>query len=193
MDLLAGLPRHHYGLILADPPWHFRLRSAKGEGKSPQRHYRTMTLPDIQALPVADLAARDCALVMWATSPLLPEAMETLACWGFAYKATGVWAKQSSTGRRWQFGTGYGYRSAAEFWLLGTRGAPKRISRSIRNLIVAPVREHSRKPDQMHADLEALFPGPRLELFGREAREGWTVRGNEVGKFGAVRAMELAA
>jgi len=172
-----------YGVILADPPWRFQNYSVKGEQKNPTAHYACMDLAAIQALPVSQLAAPDCALVMWATAPMLPQALETLAAWGFAFKSAGAWAKQSSTGAAWAFGTGYCYRSAAEFWLLGTIGRPRQRSRSTRNLIVAPVREHSRKPDQMHADIEALFHGPYAELFAREQRPGWDAWGNEIGKF----------
>ena len=175
-----------YRVILADPAWMFALRSPKGEGKSPQAHYRCMPLADIQALPVSQLAAPDCACIMWATAPQLPQALEVLTAWGFTFKSAGAWAKQSPTGASWAFGPGYVYRSAAEFWLLGTIGRPAQHSRSIRNLIVAPRREHSRKPDQMHTDIEALFDGPYVELFARSLRPGWDCWGNETTKFEAV-------
>ncbi|MEC4591629.1 MT-A70 family methyltransferase [Nitrospirillum amazonense] len=174
-----------YSVILADPPWQYRLYSQKGESKAPQAHYDCMDLDAIKALPVSQLAAPDAVCVMWATAPLLPQAIETMRAWGFAYKTAGAWGKQSSTGRSWAFGTGYVYRSAAEFWLVGTIGRPEQRSRSIRNLIVAPVREHSRKPDQMHADIEALWHGPYCELFARQARPGWDSWGNQVGLFQA--------
>lgn len=180
--IFDGLTPGSYGVILADPPWSFAVRSPKGHGKSPERHYDTMSLDDIKALPVASLAAPNCALVMWATAPLLDRAIEVLAAWGFQYKSAGAWAKMTSGGK-WQFGIGYLYRSAAEFWFLGTRGRPKPLVRNIRNLIAAPVREHSRKPDEMHAQLERHFPGPRCELFARERRPGWDCWGNQVEKF----------
>lgn len=175
-----------YRVILADPAWAFALRTPKGEGKSPQAHYRCMPLDDIQALPVSQLAAPDCACIMWATAPMLPQAITTLKAWGFTYKSAGTWAKQSPTGASWAFGTGYIYRTAAEFWLLGTIGRPAQRSRSIRNLIVAPRREHSRKPDQMHTDIEAMYDGPYVELFARSQRPGWECWGNETTKFEAV-------
>lgn len=179
----GGIRRGHYGAIVADPPWTFRAYSDKGLKKSPQAHYGCLSLNDIKALPVSDLGAPDCALVIWATAPMLPQAVDTMAAWGFAFKSAGAWAKRSSTGQAWAFGTGYCYRSAAEFWLLGTRGKPKGLSRSIRNLIVAPIREHSRKPDQMADDVERLFAGPYLELFARQRRPGWDCWGNEVDRF----------
>jgi N6-adenosine-specific RNA methylase IME4 len=175
-----------YSVILADPPWRFRNYSAKGEGKNPVAHYACMEPEAIKALPVGHLAAADAVCVMWATAPLLPLAVETLEAWGFTYKTAGAWAKQSKTGAKLAFGTGYVYRSAAEFWLLGTVGAPRQQVRNVRNLILAPVRENSRKPDQMHRDLERLFPGPRCELFAREYRAGWDVWGNETEKFGGI-------
>ena len=133
-----------YGVIYADPAWLFENYSEKGEGKNPNQHYRCMTTADMAKLPVAHLAAPDCALIMWATSPMLKQALELMEAWGFTYKAMGAWAKQSSTGNRWQFGPGYILRSTVEPYLVGTIGRPQRTSRSIRNLIVAPVREHSR-------------------------------------------------
>lgn len=173
-----------YRAILCDPPWRFNTFSAKGEGKSAQGHYACMPLDQIKALPVAELAHPDgCALIMWATAPMLPEAMQTMAAWGFTYKSAGAWAKRSRTGTKWAFGTGYCFRSAVEFYLLGTRGRPKQQVRNVRNLIVANLREHSRKPDQMHHDVAALFPEPRAELFAREARPGFDTWGNESNRF----------
>ena len=172
-----------YGAILADPPWYFRNFSAAGEEKNPVAHYDCMDTAVIAALPVSQLAAPDCALFMWATAPMLPDAIGLMKAWGFSFKSAGAWAKQSSTGDKWAFGTGYCFRSASEFYLLGTIGKPKVCSRSIRNLIVAPVREHSRKPDALHADVEALYAGPYAELFARSARTGWDVWGNQTDRF----------
>jgi N6-adenosine-specific RNA methylase IME4 len=173
-----------YDLILADPPWRFFNYSPKGEAKNPVAHYACLPGDDLKRLPVRQLATRDCALVMWATAPMLPDAIRLMAEWGFTFKSAGAWAKQSSTGEKWAFGPGYVFRSAAEFFLLGTIGSPKSASRSIRNLIVAPVREHSRKPDEMHANLELMFPDARrCELFSRQRRPGWECWGNETDKF----------
>lgn len=177
-----------YGAIIADPPWYFRNYSAKGEVKNPVSQYVCMSTGAIAALPVSQLAAPDCALFMWATAPMLPQAVDLLAAWGFTFKSAGSWAKQSSTGGSWAFGTGYCFRSAAEFYLLGTIGKPKVLSHSVRNLIVAPVREHSRKPDDLHRDVEALYAGPYAELFGREPRPGWDIWGNEADKFAPASA-----
>jgi N6-adenosine-specific RNA methylase IME4 len=176
-----------YGVVLADPPWYFKNFSAKGEEKNPISHYDCMDLDAIKVLPVSHLVRPDSVCIIWATAPLLPQAIETMAAWGFTFKSAGAWAKQSSTGKKWAFGTGYCYRSAAEFWLLGTLGKPKQKVRNIRNLIAAPVREHSRKPDQMRSDIKALWDGPYVELFARQSasKENWTFWGNEVKKFNA--------
>ena len=181
---MTALPSGPYSVIMADPPWSFTARSSKGLTKSPQAHYDCMDLPAIKALPVADVADRDCLLMMWATAPMLPQALEVMAAWGFTFKTMGTWAKQSKTGAKWAFGTGFILRSASEPYLIGTRGRPKVVSRSERNLIVAPVREHSRKPDSARASLDRMIPtGRRLEMFARESSPGWDVWGNQINKF----------
>jgi len=179
-----GLTSGKYRVILSDPPWRFKIYSDKGINKSPQAQYDCMSIDDIGKMPVYRLAHPDgCALVMWATAPMLPQAVDTMARWGFAFKSAGTWAKRSSTGQKWAFGTGYCFRSAAEFFLLGTRGKPVQLVRNVRNLIVAPIREHSRKPDGMHAICESLWDGPRAELFARESRPGWDTWGNQATRF----------
>lgn len=182
--MIDPLPEGPFSAIYADPAWTFKTRSAKGEGKSPQQHYSCMTLDEIKALPVASVAAKDCALFLWATWPMLLQAIDTLDAWGFDYKSGGSWAKQSKSGRKWQFGTGFIFRSASEVLLVGTRGNPKWMSKSVRNLWVAPVREHSRKPDQVAEDIERMIDGPKLEMFCRTHRQGWSAWGNQVGLFG---------
>lgn len=186
-DLMALPNVGNYGVILADPPWRFDNWSKAGEWKNASRHYGCLTIDELKALRVEIgfdfICAPDCALVMWATFPMLPQAIDLMAAWGFTYKSGGAWGKMARNGNI-AFGAGYLYRSAAELWLLGTRGKPKPTSHSIRNLILAERREHSRKPDQMHTDLEALFAGPYLELFARQQRPGWDAWGNETTKFG---------
>lgn len=180
----GNLKMGHYGLILCDDPWRFENYSEKGEEKNPLAHYDCMDMDALRALPVKALAAPDAVLVMWGIWPMFAEAVDLMRHRGFTPKTGGAWGKQSKSGNSIQFGTGYIYRSASEFWILGTIGKPKVLSHSIRNFILAPVREHSRKPDQMHADLEKLYAGPRCELFGRQQRPGWDVWGNQSEKFG---------
>src|SRR5688572_26387984 len=104
-----------YGCIIADPPWRFFNYSAAGELKNPVAHYDCVETAKLGDLPVLQLAAPDCALFMWATAPMLPDAVALMSAWGFTFKSAGAWAKQSSTGQKWAFGTGYCFRSAAEF------------------------------------------------------------------------------
>lgn len=179
-----NLPPGQYGLIYADPPWSFRTYTDAETTKAPRSHYPVMDLDAIKALPVAALAAPNSALVMWAVAPMLDQALDVIKTWGFKFKSGGSWAKQSSTGAKWHMGTGYWFRSASEFYLFATRGNPKVVARDVRNLVVAPVREHSRKPDQLRQDLERMFPAvPRLELFARQIVPGWTVWGNDLLRF----------
>lgn len=178
-----------YGVILADPPWQFDNWSEAGTHKGAAAQYDCMSLDAICNLRVTlgmdFLCKPDAVLVMWACFPMLPEAFKLMSAWGFQYKAGGAWAKTTSTGKQ-AFGTGYIYRSAAEPWLLGVRGKPKRLAANIRNCIVAPTRGHSRKPDRMYEMIESQWLGPYLELFARSRRHGWDVFGNETDKFEAV-------
>jgi N6-adenosine-specific RNA methylase IME4 len=180
----GDLPSGHFRTILADPPWAFSNWSAKGEKKNANQHYTCMPLTEIQALPVSELAHPEgCGLIMWATSPLLDQQIDTLKAWGFEFKGAGAWGKRTSTNAHWAFGPGYILRATAEFYLIGTRGKPKRLSASVRNFIEAPVREHSRKPERMRRDAEALWAGPRLEMFARQTAPGWSCFGNETDRF----------
>lgn len=200
-----------YACIYADPPWQFSLRSEKGKGRSPdgfvanpfgdrsnyaERHYKTMPLPEIMAMPVGALAAKDAVLFLWAVDPMLPQAIAVGERWGFTYKTVGfVWAKQRRTtskrGRdqddpwhkEFPMGTGYWTRANPEMCLLFTRGAPKRLSAAIRKLVVAPRREHSRKPEEVRASIERLVAGPYLELFARTTAPGWDAWGDQVERF----------
>lgn len=183
-----AFPGTGYGMIMADPPWHFTTYSATGAEKSPQAQYRTMTMTQIARLPVESLAAPDCLLWLWATGPILPQAIDILAGWGFAFVTMGWWAKSRipdpQDGADLQLGTGYWLRNTGEPFLIGKRGAPRLTARDIRSTIVAPRREHSRKPDAAFAAAERMAPGVRrIELFSRQSRPGWDVWGLESGKF----------
>lgn len=172
-----------YDLIMADPPWRFELWSDKGDAKSPQAHYRTMSIDEIAALPVAELGRDDCLLWLWATAPMLPQQIAVMARWGFIYVSMGCWHKRTRR-HKTAFGAGYVLRSACEPFLIGKRGDPRIESRSVRNLIEGEVREHSRKPEAAYRAAEALMPAARrLELFSRATRPGWDAWGDEVGKF----------
>jgi N6-adenosine-specific RNA methylase IME4 len=163
----------HYGVICADPPWPFATYSHKGKGRSAEAHYDCMGLDEIKAMPVAGWAAGDCALFLWATDPLLPRAFEVIAAWGFVYKTVAfTWAKTTKDGTGFPIGCGFWTRANPELCLLATRGRPQRISRSVRQLILAPRRAHPQKPDEVYERIESLVPGPYLELFARKRRPG---------------------
>jgi N6-adenosine-specific RNA methylase IME4 len=178
----GSLEPHSYDLIMIDPPWRFELRSDKGEHKSAQAQYATMSLDEIKALPVGLLAKPDCLLWMWATAPMLPQQLSVLNAWGFGYKSEGVWVKTTVNGKI-AFGTGYGFRGAHEPIILGQVGSPQ-LTHATRSVIMGLAREHSRKPDEAYAAAEDLMPGARrADVFSRETRLGWDVFGNEAGKF----------
>lgn len=179
------IPRGKYGLIMADCPWTFKTYSNKGKGKSAEKHYDCMTLADIARLPVKDLAGPDCVLWMWATNPMLPQAIEICEIWGFKFKTAGHWVKRTVHGKL-AFGTGYCLRSSGEPFLIATRGKPKYTSKSTRSVIEGLRRDHSQKPEEGYAAAEAICAdAPRLELFSRQMRAGWDVFGNEIDKFEA--------
>jgi N6-adenosine-specific RNA methylase IME4 len=187
----APLPTGRFGAILCDPPWHFEAWSRNGYDRHPSRHYHTMATGDICALPVRDLAADDCVLFLWTTWPLLEAGLETIRAWGFRYKTCAFdWLKANNTQPDFfqdelpaQVGTGYWTRANSEPCLLATRGHPKRLNADVRQGIIAPRREHSRKPDGIHERIERLVAGPYLELFARQSHPGWVTWGNERTKF----------
>ena len=165
--------------ILADPGWEFKVYSGKGKQRSAERHYDTSSLEAIKALPVAPLAANDCALFLWCVMPELPGALEVIKAWSFEFKtAAFVWAKKSRDGLF--TGLGHWTRANVELCLFATRGNPQRINKDVHQVVMAPVGEHSAKPDEVRRRIERLLNGPYLELFARKPVEGWTVWSNEV-------------
>jgi len=183
-----GLKLHHYGVILVDAPLGFKTYSSKGEGRSPQHHYACMSFGELAALPIAELAAPDCFILSWVPlrSAFLTEPL--MQAWGFSFSGSGfVWAKQNPKGVGWFMGGGYGTRKNTEVCWLGRRGNPKRLSAGVRELIVAPVREHSRKPDEVYQRIEQFCAGPYVELFARQRRAGWDSWGNETTKFNTTK------
>jgi N6-adenosine-specific RNA methylase IME4 len=154
-----------FSVIYADPPWAFEVYSEGGKEKAADRYYDTMPLADIAALPVADLAADDCALLLWAVMPELPGALEIIEAWGFEYKTAGfTWMKQNKSGNGLFLGLGFWTRSNAEICLLATRGAPQRQALDVPQALLSPLMEHSRKPDEARSRIERLLPGPYLAL-----------------------------
>lgn len=169
-------------VIYADPPWNWKARSAKGEGRSAKNHYDTMTLEQIKNMrPFIDAyRAEDCVLLLWATDPMLEEALDVMLAWGFIYKTVGfTWVKTNRDGSPFT-GMGYWTRANPEMCLLGTRGRPQRLAKDVPQLIMAPRGAHSAKPPEVRKRIERLLPGPYLELFARETADGWYSWGNEI-------------
>lgn len=168
-----------YTVIYADPPWRYTSKSCQGAA---EKHYPTMHINDLCALPVADLAAADSALFLWATFPQLPEALRLIKAWGFKFKTVAfVWLKKNKKADSWFYGLGFWTRSNAELCLLATKGHPKRQAANVHQFIISPVEEHSKKPDAARDKIVALMGDvPRVELFARQASPGWDVWGNEI-------------
>lgn len=174
------VPERRYSVIYADPPWSFDVWSGEGKDRSAENHYPTMTQADIEAMPVAAMAADDCALFLWAVMPQLPEALRVIEAWGFQYKTCAfVWVKQTKDEERFATGMGYWTRANAEICLLATRGSPPRLNADVHQVVASPRMEHSRKPDEVAVRIMRLVPGPYIELFARRAREGWDIWGNQ--------------
>lgn len=172
-------PGKRYSIIYADPPWSYRN---KGTRAAADKHYPTMSIEDIKALPVAEIAADDCVLFMWATFPMLQQALETIAAWGFEYKTLAFcWAKRNQKSPGWFWGLGNWTRSNAEVCLLSVKGHPRRASAAVHSLIDASVGRHSAKPPEVRDRIvELMGDAPRIELFAREVTPGWDCWGNEV-------------
>ncbi len=196
----GDLKRNHYGAILADPPWRFatwnkqtavQARGSTSTYKASSAHYSTLSTQEIAALPVSELAAEDACLFMWISWPMLIDAMDLIEAWGFKYKTCGFDWMKAHAGQLDMLrddtdalmGMGYWTRANTEPCLLATRGKPKRLSAAVRQGIIEPRREHSRKPDCVHGRIEQLVAGPYLELFARAPRKSWDVWGNQTDKF----------
>lgn len=171
-----------YNIILADPPWSFRVWNRDtGSGRSAESHYHTMSIEDIYTLPVANIADKDCVLFLWVTNSLLPEALEVGSRWGFQYKTVAFTWRKLTKHNKEHMGMGYWTRQSPEMMLLFTKGKPKRVSASVRQLQSFTIGRHSEKPKQFHELIVQLMGDlPRAELFARECIEGWDCYGNEI-------------
>jgi len=181
---MIPFPAKKYNVIYADPPWAFRVWSDKGKERSADAHYSCMMLDDLKQMPVNSITAGDgCALFMWATFPMLREALELIEAWGFEYKTIAFcWVKQNKNSDGIFKGMGYYTRSNAEICLLATRGRVlERKSRSVSSVIISHIERHSKKPAETRDRIVELFGDlPRIELFARETAPGWDCWGNEV-------------
>ena len=150
----------NYSIIYADPPWQYQRSKVQGAAEN---HYPTMGIDELCALPVADLAAPDSALFLWATFPQLPEALRLIEAWGFRYKSVAfVWLKKNKKADSWFYGLGFWTRGNAEICLLATRGHPKRQAANIHQFIIPrlkPTAKSRTRPGKRSWPLWATCPG----------------------------------
>lgn len=202
-----------YGVIYADPAWFFETYSGGGvPQRAEKQHYDTMAIEQMARLPVHRLAAPSCALFMWCPSSFTDVAFRLANTWGFEFSSKAfTWAKLTKNAevnhqkrlariddqesvdgdfmsladdKNWFMGLGYGTRRNTEdCWLFFRGETPKRKSFGVRELIVSPIAEHSRKPHIAYERIEALYDGPYCELFARNTRQNWSSWGNETRKF----------
>jgi N6-adenosine-specific RNA methylase IME4/ParB-like chromosome segregation protein Spo0J len=159
-------PSGRFEVVLLDPPWPVEFEVP----------YPKLSMPEIRALPIKRLLAKDAVVWLWIVDSLLEESLELVTAWGLSRRATLTWAKD-------KVGTGHYLRGQTEHCWLLTKGKPVLRSGSQSTLLHGKVREHSRKPDEFYELVESLCPGRKLELFAREPRKGWTVWGAETDKF----------
>ncbi len=165
-----------FEVLYADPPWRYAVPGGQTPDlRSVENHYPTMTIEEIAALEVP--GADDAVLFLWATNPLLREALSIMDAWGFVYKTNFCWGKD-------RVGMGYYVRGQHELLLIGRRGDIGTPSPADRppSLLLAPRQEHSRKPDDFYGLIERMYPDrSKVELFARRERDGWESWGNQVG------------
>lgn len=171
-----------YNIIYADPPWQYKVYSKKGQGRSAESHYATMSIEDICKLPVDKISEENSVLFMWMTFRTLKEGLKVIEEWGFKYKTVAfVWIKRNKKTPSLFWGMGFWTRANAEICILATKGNPKRISAKVHQVIISPIEEHSKKPDEARKRIVDLVGNlNRIELFARQKTDGWDCWGNEV-------------
>jgi N6-adenosine-specific RNA methylase IME4 len=182
-ELLKQSIRRRYKTILADPPWRFSNSTGKvAPGHKRLGRYGTLTLDEIKALPVPEIASPQSHLYLWVPNALILEGLEVMKRWGFTYKTNIVWHKVRKDGGPDGRGVGFYFRNVTELILFGTRGSLRTAAPGRRqvNFLATRKREHSRKPDEIYPLIEACSYGPFLEMFARHSRPGWHSWGNEV-------------
>lgn len=195
---MSELPPGPFPCILADPPWAFRTYNNKS-GTTPHRgvedHYVVASFEDMARIPVASVAAKDSALLMWVVDSHMDEALRLGEAWGFKFKTCAfVWFKGRNEGVVPKVGMGYWTRKQTEQCWLFTRGKPARLSKGVEQALFCGRGRHSAKPDEQYERIEALVGGPYLELFSRLSRPGWTAWGNQTGlRDGLFDTVEAAA
>lgn len=173
-----------YKIIYADPPWSYRDK----RDKHPRlcggalKHYKTMSIDGIKALPVSGITDDNCMLFLWVTFPCIQEGLDVIKSWGFKYKTLGFsWIKTNKNDGKPFFGIGYYTKSNAEICLIGVKGKPIKASNSVSSVIISKREAHSKKPDIVRNKIvEFCGDIPRIEIFGREKFDGWDVIGNDI-------------
>ncbi len=166
-----------FACIAADPPWKFGDK-LPGAGRGAAKHYEVMDVAAIRRFELPPIAA-DAVLFCWRVAAMQQEALDVVTAWGFTVKSELVWRKVTKNGKRW-FGMGHYVRAEHETCLIATRGRPEILNRSVRSTFDAPAGRHSEKPDEFFDIVRRLCGGPRVELFARRHRPGWTCLGNEL-------------
>jgi N6-adenosine-specific RNA methylase IME4 len=193
----TGLPRNYFRTLYLDPPWRFQTFTEDPGDRAPP--YPTMTMDEIAALPLLDLVARDCWMQCWTSGPYLQHTMDIIRhAWGFRYSTVSfTWVKLKRDGEGFHKGLGMTTRKNTETVLLAKLGSPPIRARPDELLvtdadgdlvwdtqsITTPVREHSRKPDEVRDRIATMCDGPRLELFARQRAPGWHAWGNQTNRF----------
>lgn len=174
--------KNKYNIIYADPPWKYKVYSKKGQGRSAENHYKTMSINEICNLPVKNITQDNCILFMWMTFPTLKEGLEVIEKWGFTYKTVGfVWIKKNKKKDSLFMGLGFWTRTNAEICIIATKGKLKRKSMKVHQVIISAIEEHSKKPDETRERIVELIGDlSRIELFARQKAEGWDCWGDEV-------------
>ena len=175
-----NFPNKKYNIILCDPPWSYNDKALAGN-RGACCKYTVMNIDDIKYLPIHEIADKNCLLFLWITMPKLNEVFDVIKAWGFEYKTVAfTWVKKYKNGDNFM-GMGNWTRANAELCLLCTKGKPKRISASVRQIIESVPEKHSKKPDIVRDKIIELCGDlPRIELFARQRAEGWDSWGNEI-------------
>jgi len=190
MEELTRTYRGHFGTILIDPPWRFTNRTGKVAPEHGRLHrYRTMSMEEIAALPVGELARPKSHLYLWCPNALLPDGLKLMEQWGFTYKTNVVWYKVRKDGGPDGRGVGFYFRNVTELVLFGVKGKLRTLAPGRRqtNIMVHRKREHSKKPPTLYQIAEECSPGPFMELFARERREGWHQWGDQLDSYEKTR------
>ena len=172
-----------FSTLMLDPPWRFINRTGKVAPEHRRlARYETLSLAELGQLPVGDLAKPESHIYLWCPNALLADGLHLLEAWGFTYKTNLIWYKVRKDGGPDGRGVGFYFRNVTEMVLFGIRGKMRTLAPGRRqtNIIIHRKREHSWKPPTLHKIIEACSPGPHLELFARERREGWYVWGDQV-------------